>query len=71
MPSKKKIAKDLENNFRRDFQKLLEKYGAEIDITDGLFGEAFGTDPSIVVTMESTWDDNHDQVTPFVMFTLQ
>ena len=65
MPDLNKIAKDLENNFRRDFQKLLEKYGADAGIVD-----EWGEMPFAQITMKSTWDDNNDQITPFTQFTL-
>ena len=74
MADQKKIAKYFEDNFRRDFQQLLKKYGAEITIVDDdITRQSLGMKrigPHNIVTIFATWDDNNDQITPFIEFTL-
>ena len=50
-----RTAKELEKSFRQDFENLLKKYNAEIEITDD--GKSYGRQSGIVIITISNLDD--------------
>ena len=63
-------AKEREDAFRKELQRLLDKHGAEITITDG--GKLYGLHSgACLVSMDSTWDPlTGDCVKEFTEFFL-
>ena len=56
-----KTAEEREADFRREFAALLEKHGAELDITDD--GKPHGLHNGIArVSMASIWDRDADKL---------
>lgn len=64
-----KTAKQREEEFRADLAALLEKHGAEIDVTDD--GRPFGMHSGIcLVTMGGEWDGTGELVKEYTEFRL-
>lgn len=61
-------AKQRENDFRSDFEKLLKKHGAEFQITDD--GEPFGFHSGIVIISIDGVYDNGEKSAEYTEFRL-
>lgn len=70
MVTKMVTNKEREDAFRKEFQKLLDKHGAEITITDD--GKPYGFHSGVcLVSMDSAWDAvTGDCVKEFTEFSL-
>lgn len=64
-----KTGKQREDDFRADFKDLLEKHGAEFELTDD--GRSYGMQSPIVrITMMGIWDADGKHLADFSEFDL-
>jgi hypothetical protein len=64
-----KTAKQREEDFRRELAELLERHGAEIDVTDD--GRPFGMQSGVcLVTMGGQYDEDGKTVAEYTEFQL-
>jgi hypothetical protein len=65
----KKTSEEREKEFRADFKALLEKHGAEFEVTDD--GKSYGMHRGIAcVTMMSVYNENNELAKDFSEFEL-
>lgn len=63
--------KEIEKAFMKDFQNLLDKYKAEINIDDHWTGyPECGQDIKAIVNIDAVYDDNHDIIQDYIEFEL-
>ena len=63
-----KTAKEREEAFRKDFQELLTKHNAEVDMYD--YGTDYFPDMFIEVIMPGKWDADGNQIDEYTEFKL-
>jgi len=66
-----KTKEQLEKEFREDFQKLLNKYNAEVDVDDHWQGYAeCGRDIKVMVSSDAIYDNDYNCVQEAMDFDL-
>ena len=66
-----KTSAEIEAGFRKEFQALVDKYKAEVEIKDHWQGYAeCGQDIKCMVSMSATYNDGGDCVTDYCEFNL-
>lgn len=64
-----KTAEQREQEFRQDLAALLEKHGAEVEITDDR--KPYGLHSGVcVISMQSVWDDDANLIADYTEFRL-